>query len=177
MLSGIRPFSFYREILNLPQVRLVNQRVTSMEIIPKAEAVITVTGTAGWEGLMFGKPVVLFGHAFYEEFDEGVIIVNGVESLPSILQSLRQRTIPDKALNAFIAAVVENAPEGIISEPRFLPAVTEAVMDENNLDKLGKIILSRLEESQRPAPQNNSEGREGDSRTLGFGIRHEHSSA
>lgn len=144
MLSGIRPLGFYRALKALPRVRLVSQRVSSYEIIPKAEAVLTVTGTAGWEALMHRKPVVLFGHAFYEEFEEGVIKVDSIETLPMALRNLRHMTIPEKAIQAYMAAVLEKAPEGIFIEPRVYPDALNLVMGEENLLGIGRVILNKL---------------------------------
>lgn len=144
MLSGIRPLGFYRALRALPRVRLIDQRVSSYEIIPKAEAVLTVTGTAGWEALMHRKPVVLFGHAFYEEFEEGVVKVDAVETLAATLRGLRHVTIPEKAVQAYMAAVLEKAPEGIFIEPRVYPEALNVVMSEQNLLGIGRVILDRL---------------------------------
>lgn len=142
MLAGIRSLRFYRQIIALPNVRLVDQRVDSHLLIPHAEAVLTITGTAGWEGLMFGKPVVLFGRCFYEEFREGVISVDDPQLLPEILLSLRRRAVGEKPLLAYIAAVLERAPEGLLSEPRFLPAIAHILMDAQNLDRLARVFLN-----------------------------------
>ena len=146
MPAGVRPWAFYRSIMALPRVRLVSQGIKSVELIPRAEAVATVTGTAGWEALMLGTPVVLFGHAFYEEFEEGVTVINEIEDLPRVLYSQRQRTIPSFALDAYIAAVLERAPEGIISEPRYLPSVADTVMSTENLDRIAGVILWKMEQ-------------------------------
>jgi hypothetical protein len=144
MLSGIRPLGFYRELQALPRVRLISQRVSSYELIPKAEAVLTVTGTAGWEALMHRKSVVLFGHAFYEEFQEGVTKVDSIETLPMILRGLRDITISEMAIQAYVAAVLEKAPEGIFIEPRVYPEAMNLVMSEQNLLGIGRVILGRL---------------------------------
>ncbi len=144
MLSGIRPAGFYRALLALPRVRLVSQRMSSYEIFPKAEAVLTITGTAGWEALMHRKPVVLFGHAFYEEFEEGVTKVDNIETLPAVLRGLRDRAVPEGSLQAYVAAVLERAPQGIFIEPRMYPEASELVMSEENLSAIGRVILDRL---------------------------------
>jgi len=144
MLCGVRGLAFYRRVLALPRVRLVDQEVPSRDIIAQAEGVVTVGGTAGWEALMAGKPVVLFGHAFYEEFVDGVSTVEDPDALAALLRSLRERTISGTALHAFVAAVMEAAPEGLLSEPRALPSLAPIVMDPANLQRLATIIMDRL---------------------------------
>ena len=146
MMMGIRPISFYKELLALPHVRLLSQTIDSYQIVPKAEAVLTITGTAGWEALMHRRPVVLFGHSFYEEFEEGVTKVNGIEALPAVLRGLRDKTVSDESLQAYVAAVLERAPEGIFIEPRAYSDVADLVLSERNLLGIARVILSRLDD-------------------------------
>jgi hypothetical protein len=143
MLSGIRPAGFYRTILSLPRVRLLDQRLRGDDVSRRAEAVLTITGTAGWEGLMWGRPVALFGHAFYEEFEEGVVRVERPDELPRILRSFRDREVPEEPLLAYIAAVLARTPEGIFIEPRTYPDAAGVVLGERNLDAIADVILQR----------------------------------
>jgi len=145
MLMGIRPWNFYREILSLPKVRLLSQSIDSYEIVPLAETVLTITGTAGWEALMHRKPVFLFGHAFYEEFDEGVTRVNNLDDLPRLLRDVRNKRIDDQALTAYVGAVLTKTRPGLFIEPRFYPEQRAEILGNRNLKDIGQIILEYLE--------------------------------
>ena len=145
MPAGIRPLRFYRELTSLPRVQLLDRHINSYAIVPHAEAVLTITSTAGWEALMFNRPVGLFGHAFYEEFDAGVVQVTNPEELPRILLNFRRLTISDKTILAYIAAVLRQAKPGILIEPRFFPSAAELVLSDENLDHIGQAILDKLE--------------------------------
>lgn len=144
MLSGIRPGGFYRDILKIPRVRLLDQRMSSHEIVVRAEAVTTITGTAGWEALMQGRPVVLFGHAFYEEFEDGVIRIDDIGRLADALREVRRREIPDKAIHAYVASVLERSHDGIFIDPRAFPHAAPTVLSETNLDAIGRAMLTGL---------------------------------
>ena len=145
MSSGVRPLPFYRELLRLPRVRLLDQRLDSYAVIPRAEAVITLGSTAGLEALMLGKPVLLAGRAFYEEFPEGVVRLERFEDLPALLRGLRSRPpIEEESLAAFTAATLTKAPRGFLAEARFFPALREQVM--GNLDGFVDVLLDRLKE-------------------------------
>ena len=146
MPSGVRPLGFYRELLRLPRVRLLDQRLDSYAVVPSAEAVITLGSTVGWEALMFGKPVLLAGRAFYEEFSDGVVRVEQLEELPGLLRSLRSRGVPEEALLAFIAAVLTKAPKALVVEPRFFPDLTNRVLSPDNLEAIARLILERLQQ-------------------------------
>ncbi|MCM8811730.1 MAG: hypothetical protein NC910_01590 [Candidatus Omnitrophica bacterium] len=144
MLSGIRPLRFYREILSLPRVRLLKQSINSFEIVPKAEAVLTITGTAGWEALMFGRPVVLLGHAFYEEFAEGVTRLESRETLPAILLDMRRKWFAQEDLLAYITAVMTKTRDGFFFDPRLYPEMIPDGLGEKNLRNIAAVLREKL---------------------------------
>jgi len=64
---GRRPRDFYDQIRAFKNVVLLNVAEPGIEVIKRAEAVATISGTAGLEAAMMGKPVILFGrHAGYQ---------------------------------------------------------------------------------------------------------------
>ena len=60
---------FYDDLLNIPQVVFVSSNDSSFNYIDNAIAVVTATGTIGWEAVVRGKPVLIFGNAWYEYCD------------------------------------------------------------------------------------------------------------
>jgi len=62
-----RSCKFYRELLALPNVRLVEHSTDTFALREHAQAVATATGTAGFEALFRGKPVLMFGYRFYQD--------------------------------------------------------------------------------------------------------------
>ncbi len=67
---GRRPLSFYKDIKNTFGVRLLGPDVDTWSLIQNAAAIAVITGTMGWEGLLFGKPVVTFGEVFYNMYPD-----------------------------------------------------------------------------------------------------------
>ena len=64
----MRDPSFFKRLFAIPAVRYLPIEVPTLELIAKSRAVATVTGTAGWEALQMGKPVLCFGFAWYRAF-------------------------------------------------------------------------------------------------------------
>jgi len=56
---------FFKRLLNIPNVEFVGKEVSSIELIKKSKIVSTISGTAGWEAILIGKPVIIFGRAWY----------------------------------------------------------------------------------------------------------------
>lgn len=65
---SVRDCYFYEAIAGLPNTVLVDINQDSFDLIDHAEAVVTITGTAGFQALARGKPVIVFGAAPYRHF-------------------------------------------------------------------------------------------------------------
>jgi hypothetical protein len=65
-LVGHRKLDFYRALRQYPNVVMLTPWTSSIELIKHAEAVTTLTGTAGWEAMILGKPVYLGGKIFFD---------------------------------------------------------------------------------------------------------------
>jgi Capsule polysaccharide biosynthesis protein len=63
-----RPPHFYEDISHHPRVVLVDDSFSSRQLIDHSLAVVTLTGTAGLEALLRGKPALIFGYAWYRHF-------------------------------------------------------------------------------------------------------------
>jgi hypothetical protein len=65
-MVGLRPFSYYDELAELPNVRLLDPTIQSKELIQQSEGVAGVSGTALLEAAVLGKPTHAFGHPEFE---------------------------------------------------------------------------------------------------------------
>lgn len=65
-MLGARAIGFYEELKSMPNVVLVDPWENSKELIKHCEAVMTLTGTVGFEAMLLRKPVFLFGNIIYE---------------------------------------------------------------------------------------------------------------
>lgn len=68
-MVGKRPFFYYKELAQIPNVILLKNFIDSVEIIKKSSIIITNTGTAGLEGFIMGKPVVVFGKTHFNHLN------------------------------------------------------------------------------------------------------------
>src|SRR5262249_50735166 len=65
---GRWPLSFYEAIRRGPGARLLGPGEDTTALIRYAAAVAVITGTMGWEGILHDKPVITFGHVFYNRY-------------------------------------------------------------------------------------------------------------
>ncbi len=61
-----RDEAYYQDLAKLKNVRFVKIDTSSFELREHCSAVVTGTGTAGFEALFREKPVMMFGHRFYQ---------------------------------------------------------------------------------------------------------------
>jgi len=102
---GYPSLAFYRDLKRLPNVRLLAPTSPTKQLIRRSEAVITLTSTVGYEALLMGKKVFLFGSVFYQ-FHEQVVRVGDPTQLFDLLRTeLNSDTRGDMTYNLdFIAA-------------------------------------------------------------------------
>jgi len=89
---GWRPISDYKEIMEIPNVKLIHYSVPSDELIKKSSLVISVGGTASFEAAFYEKPSIMFADL-------------GYSILPSILTVKSFNDLPDAILKALTTKV------------------------------------------------------------------------
>jgi hypothetical protein len=109
-----RPSWFYDEIVAIPGVELVSLSYTSETLIRKARAVVTATGSAGWEALCRGIPVLLFGRSWYASCP-GVFQASTEEDCRTGLDAIaRGETPSEEDVLTFLLAIQELTVSGFL---------------------------------------------------------------
>ncbi|MDP3900354.1 MAG: hypothetical protein Q8Q23_04710 [bacterium] len=95
---------YYERIAGLPNVRLIPTEVSTYKLIDGAKAIATATGAAGLEGLLRGKPALVFGSVWYM-YSDGVYRVHDVASCRDALKRIANGYAPgrQRVLNYLIA--------------------------------------------------------------------------
>lgn len=84
--NGWRKKSFYKRIMDLPNVKLVHPLVDSKELTKKSSLVITISGTPGSEAVFYEKPAIVFSDTVYSHIPS-VFRVKNYEDLPSLIRT------------------------------------------------------------------------------------------
>lgn len=66
-MLGYRTNAFYKELLKIPNVKIIRPNIPGATLAKGAEIVFTISGTAAWEAILLGRPVITFGDVFYNE--------------------------------------------------------------------------------------------------------------
>ena len=94
---------FYDDLKQYNQVRLVPLDFDIFHLIKNSKAIATVTGTAGWEGMVLGKPVIIFGLSWYEKY-EGVLRITDETSASRITSFIDTFRFDEHNLLSYLAA-------------------------------------------------------------------------
>ena len=67
IMIGRRKVKYYNKLRNLPNVKVISHTIETKKIIPnnKCKGVVVISGTAGFEAALLGKPVFIFSKTFY----------------------------------------------------------------------------------------------------------------
>jgi hypothetical protein len=101
---GWRKTSFYKEIINLPNVKLISTLVSTHDIIKKVKLVITISSTTGLEALFYGKPSIVFVDSMYDEIPS-VIKLEKFGDLSLKIKEALVKDVKPEDLNLFINSV------------------------------------------------------------------------
>lgn len=105
---GFRPRSYYRKLLDIPNVRLVDIDASTFTIIRHSRMVAVISGSTGLEAAICGKPVLTFGVPPYNALPSGMVRhVGSLHELSNQVRSLMQNYLPDEAaLERFVGAMI-----------------------------------------------------------------------
>jgi hypothetical protein len=131
---GRRPLEFYSAIRAIPGVRLLGPDADTWALIKGATAITVITGTMGWEGCLFGKPVVSFGDVFYNLLPH----VYKAREVPKdgwfklFQQAIFDHHPDNDALLSLVSAIHQASFPGWMASPASFPDV----LAEDNIEKL-----------------------------------------
>ena len=109
-MAPFRPRRFYKDLKKIPNVRLIRPEITGFEVIRDSKLVAIITGAAGWEATLLGKPVITFGEVFYNVLPS-VVHSRTPEELPALVEKQLSARPDDETITRFVAALFEDSAE------------------------------------------------------------------
>lgn len=135
-LLGHKKISFYTELKKYPNVRMINPWVDSHVLIKNSEAVVVLTGTAGFEAVLYRKPVILLGRIFYENAP-GVVALNDIYDSYNDALARWQRPQREEVI-AYLAESFRTMYEGCVY------TIIPSTFHPENINKIVKSLLNQL---------------------------------
>lgn len=109
-MVGLRPSGFYRRIREFPRTILVAPDQNSISLVKEAAVVAVITGTAAWEAVRMGKPVVVIGDSPYLSIGRGMVHEPCLANLGEALtRAMSLPPAPDENIIRYLAACLTEA--------------------------------------------------------------------
>ena len=108
-LGQYRGKYFFERLNKIPGTVYISKKVNTYDLLKNSQFSATVTGTVGWESITGGKPVLVFGKAWYETLP-GVVKYSENLTIDDILNVKINHLELEKQFNKLI----EKTGEGII---------------------------------------------------------------
>jgi len=105
-MNGARRSGYYDRLRRLPNVRILPRSVNSSRVMDDAEAVVTISSTAGLEALVRGVPVLALGRPGYRKLHM-VHTLDGYEELTETLVDAVAAGVDMDEVRAYVAAALE----------------------------------------------------------------------
>ena len=108
---GFRTVDYYKKILAIPNVLLIESSVSSQNILEHAKMVIVINGTIGLEAVMRKIPVITLGISPYYVFPESMVRhVRSIYDLSASIRCLLENyQFDESSIIAYIAAHIKGS--------------------------------------------------------------------
>lgn len=133
---GDRPYAFYKSLLKYKNIVFVNEKADSYQLLDLSQAVVTISGTIGYEAALMRKKALVFGDVFFDFSYVKKISFQNFKNSQNLIELLR--SLPDNNKNdeAIKKLIFFNSYEAIISDPISNPLC----MAKENVAKLANLF-------------------------------------
>lgn len=131
---------FYMDLIKNKRVRFMPLSEDPYKLMQNSVAVMTVTGTAGWEAMCNKKPVIMFGSVWYEKY-EGVLRIIDEQSAATVSDFIKSFVYDEHKLQAYLLAFADNSIKAYHYRGY---KKTANVSQRESVDNICKSILKKL---------------------------------
>ena len=102
-----REISEYKEIMEIPNVKLLHPSVSNVKLLEYSSLVVTIAGTSGFEAAFYEKPSIVFADTIYTILPS-VHRIKEIERLPELIRSCLLERVNASDLDRFLTILEED---------------------------------------------------------------------
>lgn len=145
VMSGRRPRRYYKELLKIPNVKLLDPAASSLKLSQETKLLCAITGTAGMEAAFLKKPVIVFANVFYSMLPN-VYRCRSVEELPGLITAaLRQSGYDEQKTIDFIGAIYKESVFVDLTKLWTVQGSRMSAEEKKELEPLAELIAEKLD--------------------------------
>ena len=107
-IAAWREISLYKEIMELPNVKLIHPSISNDEMLKKCTIAITIAGTTGLEAALHKKPCIVFSDVIYSSLPS-VYRLKSLEELPMAIKESLKKEVKLSDVNEFVNLLDRNS--------------------------------------------------------------------
>lgn len=134
---------FFHRLKRIEAVKFLPSWADTHELTKACKFVATITGTVGWEAICQGKPVLVFGNAWYRNL-EGVYEWSDELTFEKISESL----IDHDRLEHNVGSLLSNTHIGVVD--RHYQILVDNFDDHKNDIKVAKTVINLINGKEEP---------------------------
>lgn len=136
-----RKKSFYKKLLHIPNVKIIDHRTKSFDLIKDSSLIITTTSTAGWEALFLKKPVITLGNVYYNIFPS-VKKCTEIEKLYELVkEQMENFEFDDESFTKLVASVLQDTVDMNLNSLWFEDF--ETIKNDPGIKDFSRLILEK----------------------------------
>lgn len=102
-----RKISEYKEIIEIPNVKLLHPSVSNEKLLENSSLVMTIAGTSGFEAAFYEKPSIVFSDVIYTLLSS-VHRIKEIEKLPELIRTCLSEKVNPEDLDRFLTLLEKN---------------------------------------------------------------------
>lgn len=134
----------YERLMKVPNIRLIDQRIPGKSLIKDAIGVFTIVGTAGFEGLILGKQVYVFGNTNYTVTS----LVNYIENIRDLRHFIYEnmtKSYDELELYTYVYSYLLSLHRGFVSYFGKERVEKSGINEFENANQIAYDILKKIE--------------------------------
>ncbi len=143
-MVGYRTREYYKEILRIPNIRLISPNIPGSELSKRAVITTVITSTAAWEALLCGKPSLTFGNTYFNDIP-GVERCRAFDDLPYLIKKqLEEWKSDDQVLLDYICALLEDSVSADFQAMWNDAAPIEVILKNKGMTELSHLLAQKI---------------------------------
>ena len=105
-LRGWREILEYKEMMNMPNVKMIHPDADTLELIKDSKLVISINSTAGFEALFYNKPSMNFQRRGYSKISSS-FVVGELNDLPGLIRKALAMKVDPQEVYEYIQTLTK----------------------------------------------------------------------
>jgi hypothetical protein len=102
-----RPISYYKKIMNMPNVVLIHPSTKPESLYKKCSLVIAISSTASFEAAFYQKPSILLADTSFSMISS-ITRIRAIEELPTAIRTSLKKSVNLSELNEYVDILMQN---------------------------------------------------------------------